>query len=540
MIGAKAIIRCLEEEGVKTVFGYPGGAVLPLYDELRKSEIQHVLVRNEQSAPHYASGYARSSEKVGVCIATSGPGATNLITGIATAYMDSIPIVIITGQVSRSLIGTDAFQEADITGATEPFTKHNYLVRSAEDIPRVMKEAFYIAQTGRPGPVLVDVPVDVQKEMLKFAYPEGVDIPGYKPTYEGHRGQIKRAISKLKNAKRPVIYAGGGVISSQASEELTAFAQESKIPVVNSLMGIGSFPHDSKYYAGILGSHGYEYSNKVMSRADVVMLVGVRLSDRATKRLEDINPDMELIHIDIDPAEIGKNMETTIPVVGDAKNILSCMLEKNIQIDTEEWIEEIKEMKGKCVYGQQKCEVEKLSPKHVMNVVSKEADDSCTVVADVGQNQIWAARNYSIKGKRKYFTSGGLGTMGYSLPASAGIKMADRERQVVCVVGDAGIQMCLGELGTLSEYSLGVKVILFNNSRLGMVRELQDNAYGLDKNHGVEFGHKVDFVAIAKAYGIEAKRVETNEEFEKVFADTIGSDNPFLIECIVDPGFATI
>lgn len=541
MIGAKAIIRCLEEEGVTTVFGYPGGAVLPLYEELRKSDIKHVLIRNEQNAVHFASGYARGSKGVGVCFATSGPGATNLITGIATAYMDSIPVVIITGQVSSDLIGSDAFQEADIVGATQPFTKHNYLVKSASEIPRIMKEAFYIASTGRPGPVLIDVPVDVQKEALRFSYPKEVSITGYKPTYEGHRGQIKRAVQAIKKSVKPLLYAGGGVIAADAVEELRSFAFSSRIPVVNSLMGIGSFPHDNELYVGIVGSHGHSYSNRIMSSADLVIIVGVRLSDRATKKLEQMNPDLEVVHIDIDPAEIGKNIASTIPVVGHAKNILADFNESGIALDTAKWLEEIKSMKAEYpVQFNMDDSMGLVSPKHALGTLSRILSDSAAVTADVGQNQIWAARNYQIKGTRGYYTSGGLGTMGYSLPAAAGMKMADEGRQVVAIMGDGSIQMCLGELGTVSEHNVGIKIVLFNNNRLGMVRELQDNAYGKGKYSAVEFKITTDFVKIAQAYGIEGTRVKTNSEFDAAVEKALAHEGPYIIECIVHPDYATI
>lgn len=536
---SEAIVKVLELENVKTVYGYPGGAVLPLYEALRGSDINHVLVRNEQSAAHCASGYARASQSTGVCIGTSGPGATNLITGIATAYMDSIPLVVITGQVRRDLIGKDAFQEADITGATHAFTKHNYLVRDPQDIPRILTEAFFIASTGRPGPVLIDIPKDVQGQHINFDYPGKVDIMGYKPTTSGHTGQIKKVIQRLKKSSRPVIYAGGGVIRSNAIKELTKFAEKGKIPVVNTMMGLGSFPMDSDYYAGMIGSHGNEYTSEIIKRADLIIIIGGRLSDRATQNFTTMDLEAEVIHIDIDPAEIGKIFKHQIPVVGDAQNILKKLLDKITPIETDEWMKEIAELMGKEeVYSLE--ETETINPKIAMRYLSDKVADDAIVVADVGQNQIWAARNFKYSGSRKFFTSGGLGTMGYSLPASIGAKMAAPDKTVIAVMGDGGIQMLLSELGTLSETNEQVIIMLFNNNRLGMVRELQDNTFGKGRNFGVEFGINPDFVKLAEAYGIKGKRITSNSELEKVYEEALASKKAFLIELVVDPDFGTL
>ncbi|WZL72949.1 biosynthetic-type acetolactate synthase large subunit [Clostridiaceae bacterium 35-E11] len=533
-----AIIKCLEEEKVEIIFGYPGGAVLPIYESLRNASIKHILVRHEQAAAHSASGYARSSGKTGVCLATSGPGATNLITGIATAYMDSIPLVIITGQVKSSAIGKDVFQEADITGATEPFTKHNYLVKSASDIPRIMKEAFYIASTGRPGPVLIDIPVDIQKESIDFHCPETLNIPGYKPTYEGHTGQVKRALMKLKNSKKPLICAGGGVIYAGASEELKLFSEKANIPVVHTLMGIGAFPSDSPYYVGMVGSHGHAYSNKVIMEADLLMMIGARVADRATADLKLINDQTNIIHIDIDPAEVGKNVDTTIPIVGDAKNILQQLIEKVDALNTEEWVKHIHEVKQHTSVRQE-CE-NCVNPKKALQLLSSLVDEHTILTADVGQNQIWAARNFDIKGNRKFLTSGGLGTMGYSLPAAVGAKLASPHSKVISVVGDGGMQMSLSELGVIRENKLDIIILLFNNHRLGMVRELQDIHYGKGKHFGIALDSNPDFVKIAEAYGLCAQRVNSNDSLEEVFKEALESNQGCLIECIVDPTFSTL
>ncbi|QEK13458.1 biosynthetic-type acetolactate synthase large subunit [Crassaminicella thermophila] len=538
MKASDAIIQCLKKENVDMIFGYPGGAVLPLYEALRKSDIKHILIRHEQSAAHSASGYARASTKTGVCIATSGPGATNLITGIATAYMDSIPLVIITGQVKSTAIGKDVFQEADIIGSTEPFTKHNYLIKNAKDIPKVIKEAFYIAATGRPGPVLIDIPVDIQNENIEFDYPKTTNIPGYKPTYEGHNGQIKRALQKLKASKKPLICVGGGIICANAYQELKAFSEKVKIPVVHTLMGIGALPSDSPYYVGMVGSHGHGFSNKVVIESDLLMIIGARVADRATADLKLLNEKKNIIHIDIDPAEVGKNVDTTIPIVGDAKNILNRFIEKCTPLETDEWIKKIHQLKEN--YIKQDEDTDYINPKKALEFLSNIVDEETILTADVGQNQIWAARNFEIKGDRKFFTSGGLGTMGYSLPAAVGAKLACPDKRVISVVGDGGIQMSLSELGTISENDLNITIILFNNYRLGMVRELQDIHYGKGKNFSISFKKSPDFVKIAEAYGLDSKQVTSNREFESAIKEALESKKGYLLECIVDPNFSTL
>lgn len=536
---AEVVIKCLEREGVTTVFGYPGGAILPVYEALRTSEIRHVLVRNEQSAGHMASGYARTAQKTGVCIVTSGPGATNLITAIATAYMDSIPMVIITGQVHSELIGKDVFQEADITGATEPFTKHNYLVKRAEDVTRVMKEAFYIASTGRPGPVLVDIPVDVLKSNISFDYPKTVNIPGYKPTVNGHTGQIKRILGRLKTARRPVIYAGGGVLRAGAKEVLRGFAHKAGIPVVTTLMGMSAFPMDSPLYVGMVGTHGHPYTEKVLHRADVVMIVGARLSDRATRNFSALAGQADIIHIDIDPAEIGKILDHQIPVVGDARLILE-KLEAGVErLSTEKWLQEVASFKEPLPPVQANREAY-VHPGEAMTLLSNLADPDAVLVADVGQNQFWAARHFAMTGKRSFLTSGGLGTMGYSLPAALGAKLGAPHRQVIASMGDAGIQMLLAELGTIAACKVPMVIVVLNNQRLGMVRELQHNIYGKGLYFSVDFDQSPDFVMIANAYGLRGARVEREADLQAVFTEALASPVPFLVECRIDPDASTL
>lgn len=536
MKAAEAIIKSLLNEGVNTVFGYPGGYILEVYEALRKSKIHHVLVRQEQAAAHSANGYARISGKVGVCIATSGPGATNLITGIATAYMDSIPMVIITGQVKTAMIGRDVFQEADITGATESFTKHSYLVKDVKELPRIIKEAFYIAKTGRPGPVLIDIPVDVQSTKIeKYNYPETVDIRGYKPTVKGHVGQIKRAVKAISESKRPLIIAGGGVLLSNAENELLTFVEKTGIPLVHTLMGKGALPSLNPYYVGMIGNHGFPHANRAMAKADLLIFIGARIADRAWSSVSDkVLENVRIIHIDVDPAEIGKNVGSQIPLVGDAKCILIDMAEKAQRINTEEWLNEIISFK-KAI---KRNDTDLVNPKYAIELLSNKLSNHAIMVADVGQNQIWAARNFEDRRGRNFLTSGGLGTMGYAIPAAVGAKFAAPKRQVVVVVGDGGFQMSQYELGTISSNNLGIIILLFNNSRLGMVRELQDRAFG--NINAVELSKNPDFLKLCEAYGTEGIRVSKDSELEDAFNKAIKHKGPFLIECLVDPGESTL
>lgn len=545
MIAAKLIWKCLERENVTTIFGYPGGALLPMYEALRQSSIEHILVRNEQAAPHYASGYARESGKVGVCLATSGPGATNLVTGIATAYLDSIPIVALTGQVNRDLIGTDAFQEADIFGATTPFTKHSYLVKDPLDLPRIIREAFHIASTGRPGPVLIDIPRDLQEENIKnVKFVDKVNIRGYKPTYEGHTGQVRRAIRKIKSSKRPVIYAGGGVRLSYAQDELLKFAEDTGIPVITTLMGIGAFPEDHPLYCGVVGSHGFEYSNKIMEHADLCICIGARMSDRGTTNNVANMNNMELIHIDIDPAEIGKNInDTNIPIVGDAKTVLLELMSKDIKKDTQDWLKTIEIIREDFpILFDANTELDGINPKLLFDAVSDIVPDDTTLVADVGLNQIWSALYFKIIKNRRFFTSGGLGTMAYAIPAAAGVAFATREhpKTILAVCGDGSFQMCMGELGVIAEHHLPVKIIMINNHKLGMVRQQQHDNYGKNHYSGTDINFDVDFMEIAKAYAIKGYRASTNEEALDAIKDALAQPGPTLVECQVNEDFIHI
>lgn len=539
---AEAIVKCFELEGVNTIFGYPGGAVLPLYEALRQSNIKHVLVRQEQSAAHMASGFGRASGTVGVCLATSGPGATNLITGIATAYMDSIPLIAITGQVLSDKIGTDMFQEADIVGATEPFTKHNYLIKNKNDIPRVMKEAFYIANTGRKGPVLIDIPKDIQNETIDFNYPGSIDIRGYKPTYTGHARQIEKAYKIIESAKQPLICVGGGISSSDCKEELIKFVEKTKIPVVCTLMGVDSFPNDSPYFAGLLGAHGYPFVNNAMNKADLIIVIGARFTDRSTSVLA-VKGNQHIIHIDIDPAEIGKNRKTNTPIVGDAKNILTQLSEFDYHLSNDKWSDNIKYSRQSYIEENitKEWELEGVNPFKLIKAISDEADDATIMTADVGQNQIWAAHYFTASRNRLFLTSGGLGTMGYSLSAAIGAKFAsNKERTVIAVMGEGGFQMLMGELALVKEHNLNIKIFVISNSRLGMVRELQLHSYTKDSYHGVEIGFNPDFMKLADAYGLQGYRISHDDEIKSVLKKVFSEDEPCFVECKVHPDFPTL
>ena len=529
------MIRCLQEENVDTIFGYPGAAVIDIYESLRASSIHHVLVRQEQAAVHCASGYARTTGKVGVCMATSGPGATNLITGIATAYMDSIPVVIFTGQVKSNLIGRDVFQEVDITGATEPFIKHSYLIKDPKEFPRIVKEAFYIARTGRPGPVLIDIPMDYQSAQIEYHVPKTVNIRGYKPTVEGHIGQVKKAMKLLQNSKRPLICVGGGVLLADAKEELKEFIEASQIPMVHTLMGIGAMPTNHPNNKGMIGSHGFIHANWALKNADTILFIGARIADRAVANVGILDDNANIIHIDVDPAEIGKITAANIPVVGDAKKVLNEMLPLVKSIDTTEWSKAIDEHK------KNKEEVHPegaVNPKLVVRELSKQLDDRAIIAADVGQNQFWTVRNMELKGDRKLICSGGFGTMGYSLPAAIGAAVGNKDKKVVSLMGDGSFQMSLFELGTLIQEHVKPLVILFNNSGLGMVRELQRKVEL--KEHGVALNCNPDFTKLVEAYGIKAKRVSNGAEVENVLKEALEYDGSFFIEFIVSDKESTL
>lgn len=531
--GAEIMVKCLQEEGVEIVFGYPGAVICPFFDKLYDTDIKAILVRQEQNAAHAASGYARALSKVGVCVATSGPGALNLITGIATAYMDSIPMVAITGQVKSDVLGRDVFQEADITGACESFVKHSYLVKDTAELPRVFKEAFHIAATGRPGPVLIDVPVDVQQGTIEqFEYPEKVNIIGYKPSVHGHPMQIKRALEMIAAAERPVICAGGGVLSSGAKPKLREFANKTQIPVVSTMMGIGVMPSNDPLYVGMIGSHGVKAANRTIHEADLVILCGARVGDRAVASPDQVVEHANVIHIDIDPAEIGKNMRTTIPIVGDMKNVISQMLKGVDYTAPQEWLDNI--------HGWQQESVTEpvrfdgfVEPKSFIAKLSSMLHQKAILIADVGQNQIWCANNFKMSDGR-FFTSGGMGTMGYSVPAAVGAKFARPNRDVVAVCGDGSFQMSLNELATIAQNDLNVKIIVMENNVLGMVHELQNFHYN-SRYAITELSDVPDFALLAKAYGIDSAYASSNEEAEKYAKQMLKSDKPFMLICRVHP-----
>ena len=537
--GAEIMVKCLEAEGVKVVFGYPGATIAPFYDKLYDSEIRHVLVRQEQNAAHAASGYARCSGKPGICVATSGPGATNLITGIATAYMDSIPIIAITGQVKSELLGRDVFQEADITGACEPFVKHSYLVNKTSDLPRIIKEAFHIASTGRKGPVLIDVPMDIQlNEIESFEYPESVNIIGYKPTVKGHAIQVKRAAEALRESKRPVIVSGGGVLSSGVKPKFRSFVDKTGIPVISTMMGIGVMPSDHELYLGMLGTHGKPVANKALREADLVIVCGARLGDRAVASPHQMSEYNTVIHIDIDPAEIGKNVKTEIPIVGDMRNVLPALTtEMGDYTVSKEWHDTVAQWKHDTVRTPPVFEGY-VEPRTFIANLSAKLRSKAILVADVGQNQIWCANNFRIR-EGRFLTTGGMGTMGYSIPAAIGAKLARPSRDVVVVCGDGSFQMGMNELANIVGMGLGIKIIIMRNNRLGMVREIQDKQYG-SRHSGTVLEGDPDFLMLAQAYGIDHAEASSNEEAEQIMSGIVKSDKPFILVCNVYPDTPSI
>ena len=537
--GADIMVKCLEAEGISIVFGYPGATICPFYDKLYDSDIKHVLVRQEQNAAHAASGYARCSGKPGVCVATSGPGATNLITGIATAYTDSIPLVAITGQVRSDLLGRDVFQEADITGACEPFVKHSYIVKKTEDLPRVFREAFHIASTGRKGPVLIDIPMDIQEnEIESFEYPEKVNILGYKPNTKGHAIQVKRAVEAIKAAKRPIIVSGGGVLLSGVKPKFQKFADATRIPVISTMMGIGVMPSDHEMYLGMLGTHGKRVANRALHEADLVIVCGARLGDRAVAAPHQMSENNTVIHIDIDPAEIGKNVKTEIPIVGDMKNVMNMLIEEigDFQVP-KQWQETVKTWK-KELFRVPPVFDGYVEPRTLVSHLSAMLRSKAILVADVGQNQIWCANNFRIR-EGRFLTTGGMGTMGYSIPASVGAKFARPNRDVVVVCGDGSFQMGMNELATIAGHHLAIKIIIMRNHRLGMVRELQDNNYNKRHSATVLEGDP-DFLKIADAYGIDHAEASSNEEAEQIIKRMVKSDKPFILVCNVYPDTPSI
>jgi len=540
LTGAQILLECLKKEGVDEVFGYPGGAILDLYDALYScNEIKHYLVRHEQAAIHAAEGYARASGKPGVAFVTSGPGACNAITGIANAYYDAYPIIVFTGQVSLSLIGNDAFQEADIVGITRSCCKHNYLVKDVKQLPHIIKEAFYIATTGKPGPVVIDLPKNILTAKAVFEWPEKVKLPGYNPTYDGHPKQISRALQLLCKARKPVIIAGGGIVHSQAQNELVTLANKLHVPVTNTLMGIGTFPKDSPLSLGMMGMHGEYAANHSVNDCDVLFAIGTRFSDRITGNIKKFAPDAEVIHIDIDPCSISKNVRVDIPIVGDAKSVLTAMLnefdEKQYDINLEEkskWVEQIAERKK--VSPSLSANSGKLNPVSVIHKISDLTKDMDAIIAtEVGQHQMWTAQLYEFKHPGQLITSGGLGTMGFGFPAAIGASVAHKDKVVINVAGDGSIQMNIQELATCVDYNIPVIVAIINNGWLGMVRQWQERIY--HEHYSQTKISSPDYVKLAEAYGAVGFMVDKDEDVIPVLKKAIELRRPTLIDFRVEP-----
>jgi acetolactate synthase-1/2/3 large subunit len=536
MKAANVILEALKREGVDTIFGFPGGVLLPLYDALYDSDLRHILVRHEQGAGHAADGYARASGRVGVCMATSGPGATNLVTPIANAYMDSVPLVAITGQVSRHLIGLDSFQEADVTGITLPIVKHSYLVKNSADLPRIIREAFYIASTGRPGPVVIDIPVDVTKEEMDFD-PDvlpALKLPGYRPTLKGHPKQIREAARVLAAAERPVIYAGGGVVIAGGSDELRELALYGHIPVATTLTGKGCFPEDHELSMGMVGMHGTPYANYALSQADLIFAVGVRFDDRVTGKLEAFAPHAKYIHVDVDPAEISKNVAIDVPIVGDAKRVLAALLSelKKVELSPDRhlpWMEQVERWKRDHPLIIREPEDGEIMPEWAVNKIWEVTRGEALVCTEVGQHQMWAAQHYLCRHPRRFISSGGLGTMGFGFPAAIGAQVACPDQLVIDIAGDGSFQMTLQELATAVQHGLPVKVCIINNQWLGMVRQWQELFWnGRYSQTCMEC--QPDFVKLAEAYGAEGHRVSRPEDLEEVLRLAFASEGPAVID----------
>ena len=537
--GARILLECLSRLGINEIFGYPGGAVIPIYDELYNfKEIKHYFARHEQGAVHEADGYARSTGKVGACLATSGPGATNLVTGIMTAHMDSIPLLVITGQVSSSLLGKDAFQESDIVGITVPITKNNYLVQDIKDLPRILKEAYYIASTGRPGPVLVDIPRDIQLQEIPYdefnkIYENHFSLEGYNPVYEGHKGQIKTAIKMIKDSKKPLIIAGAGILKAHAYEELKEFVEKTNIPVAMTLLGLGSFPGNHELALGMIGMHGTTYANYAANEADLIIAAGMRFDDRVTGNPQKFIPNAKIIHIDIDPAEIGKNKLIDVPIVGDLKNVLTDLNEKAPKVSHDEWLKQIKKWKKDYSLIYRKTKDDILIPQEILSEIDKITKGNVIVATDVGQHQMWAAQFLTFNNPYSILTSGGAGTMGFGLPAAIGAQVANPNKKVLAVVGDGGFQMTFQELMLIKEYNLPVKIFIINNSYLGMVRQWQE-LFHEKRYSSVDLSYNPDFIKIGEAYGIKSIQLTNKKDLKKHLKKILESDEAVLVECIVE------
>ena len=538
MNGARIMLECLKREGVDVVFGYPGGTVINIYDELFSfKEIKHILPRHEQGGTHAADGYARATGKVGVMIATSGPGATNTVTGIATAYMDSVPMVIITGQVPTALIGNDAFQEVDIVGITRPCTKHNFLVRDVRELAETMAKAFYIARSGRPGPVLVDIPKDVQIAQTEFNYPDSIDIRGYKPTVEGHPRQVEKAMTMVLESKKPVVYVGGGVIAANAAEELTTLCRRLNVPVTTTLMGLGAYPENEPNSLRMLGMHGTYYANMAMTNADLIVAIGARFDDRVTGKLSTFAPHAKIIHIDVDPTSIKKNVRVDLPIVGDVRDVLARMIKEvdkrsdkvKLFIDeTRAWHGEIDAWKAKHPMSY-KQSTATIKPQFVIEKLRELSDPDAIVSTDVGQHQMWTAQFFGFTCPRTILSSGGLGTMGYGLPAAMGAQAAFPKRQVITICGDGGVQMNIQEMATLVQNRLPVKIVILNNNFLGMVRQWQELFF--DKRYSQTcMEHPIDFIKLAEAYGATGFRATRPDEVESTIKQAFATKGPVIME----------
>ena len=533
LTGGQIVCESLIKEGVEVVFGIPGGAILPLYQTMYYyPQIRHILTRHEEGASMAADGYARVTGKVGVCMATSGPGATNLVTGITTAQMDSVPMVAITGQVSRASIGRDAFQETDVTGITLPVTKHNYLVMNASEIAEAIKEAFYIANTGRPGPVLVDIPKDVFTETAEFHYPDGVDLPGYKPVMDGHPAQIKKAVQLIAEAKRPVILAGHGVIISRGYDELRDLAEKAQIPVITTLLGRSSFPDDHMLFVGMPGMHGVAYASLAIDEADLVIALGMRFDDRITGKISAFAPNAKVIHVDIDPAEIDKNVHADVPIVGDLARVLRQMNQIVQPATHPEWLKRIDELKQEHPSLRIR-ETDKLLPQYVVRDLREATQGNAIVVTGVGQHQMWAAQHYACTEANSFITSGGLGSMGFEVPAAMGAQVGKPDRVVWSICGDGGFQMTMCELATIVENNIPVKFAIFNNGYLGMVRQWQEIFYQKDY-FSTHYTRNPDFVKLAEAFGMLGIRVNRREESIEAIRAAMAHPGPVLVDFMVE------
>ena len=537
--GARILLECLSRLGIKEIFGYPGGAVIPIYDELYSfKDIKHYFARHEQGAVHEADGYARSTGKVGVCLATSGPGATNLVTGIMTAHMDSIPLLAITGQVTSTLLGKDAFQESDIVGITVPITKNNYLVQDIRELPRILKEAYYIASTGRPGPVLVDIPRDIQLEEIPYdefkkLYEQEFELEGYNPVYEGHKGQIKTAIKMIKDSKKPLIIAGAGILKGHAYDELKEFVDKTNIPVAMTLLGLGSFPGNHELALGMIGMHGTTYANYAANEADLVIAAGMRFDDRVTGNPLKFLPNANIIHIDIDPAEIGKNKLIDVPIVGDVKNVLAELNRKIPKLSHTKWLDEVAKLKKKYSLTFRKTEEDILIPQEILFEINKLTKGEVIVATDVGQHQMWSAQFIKFNNPYSILTSGGAGTMGFGLPAAIGAQVANPDKKVLAIVGDGGFQMTFQELMMIKEYKLPVKIFIINNSYLGMVRQWQE-LFNDRRYSSVDLSYNPDFIKIGEAYRIKSIQLKTKKDLKKHLKKILESNEAVLVECIVE------